>query len=454
MKIIFRSDVARLVAALLLGGAARADNIGILEVRQGSAVSTASSYGMAPVKPVKPSDQAVWVVAAGSGGSENEVALDPNVKSYERDRADIKPSESGSQSAASYSAGSVLAFLIQRGTVMFAGTPVRAGYPDQPASAKISLDAARSGTPGGASITVAIIDTGVDPNHPAIAPVLVPGYDFLENRPGIPSELAGLSQSTVALLDQSTVALLDQKNWPAVLNQSTVALLDQSTVALLDRSKLGESFGHGTMVAGLVHLVAPQARIMPLRAFRLDGTGQLSDIISAIYFATDHGANVINMSFSFERPSPALQSALAYARSRNVLCIASAGNQGRELMVYPAGYESTVLGIGSASLADRRSAFSNYGKSSVQMAAPGEALLTTYPGNNYAVVWGTSFSTALVSGAGAVLSSLGGTAAVQTKLIRESLEAGVPLPGQELGEGRLDLSKCISHFRAAVSTSR
>lgn len=445
MKPIFRST-AGVLAAVIAGPLLQADNLGILEVKQGSAATTASTHGMAPVKPLRIADQAVWKVS----GSGSDLTADPSVKSYEEDRADIKPSESSSQSSATVQVTGLIPFVLQRGTVMFAGTPVRVGYPDQPAAVKIGIDAARTGTPGGAGITVAIIDTGVDPKHPALSKVLVPGYDFLLNQAGSASELAGLNQSTVALLDQSTVALLDQKYLPAVLNQSTVALLDQSTVALLDRSKLGESFGHGTMVAGLVHLVAPSARIMPLRAFKSDGTGQLSDIVAAIYYAADHGANVVNMSFSFDKGSPSVQSALAYARSKGVLCIGSAGNQGREKLVFPAGYEATVIGVGSSSLADLRSKFSNYDASSVHMAAPGEALLTTYPGNNYAVVWGTSFSTALVAGAGAALGSMGGAARISD--LRDSLSAGAPLPGQDLGEGRLDLGRSIAHFRSAIST--
>jgi len=77
--------------------------------------------------------------------------------------------------------------------------------------------------------------------------------------------------------------------------------LDQSSTSILD-STLAE-FGHGTMTAGIVHLIAPTAKIMPLKAFRADGSSNLSDIIRAIYYAADHGANVISMSFSLSQPS-------------------------------------------------------------------------------------------------------------------------------------------------------
>ena len=79
------------------------------------------------------------------------------------------------------------------------------------------------------------------------------------------------------------------------------------------------AFGHGTMVAGLIHLVAPTARIMPLKAFRADGTSTLADILRAIYFAADNGARVINMSFS-------LREALRRADARDQLCDVARGD--------------------------------------------------------------------------------------------------------------------------------
>jgi subtilisin family serine protease len=209
----------------------------------------------------------------------------------------------------------------------------------------------------------------------------------------------------VAILDQSTVAILDQKNSPLVLNQSTVAILDQSTVAILDGQQLPEDFGHGTMVSGLIHLVAPTASIMPLKAFQSDGTAELSNIVAAIYCAVDHGARVINMSFSTTTKEPVLQQAIAYTTSHGVICIASAGNQGREMTVYPAGFQG-VIGVASTNKNDLRSPFSNYDSDAIRLAAPGEALVTTCPGNNYAAVWGTSFSSALVSGASALVTDV------------------------------------------------
>jgi subtilisin family serine protease len=155
-------------------------------------------------------------------------------------------------------------------------------------------------------------------------------------------------------------------------------------------------------VAGLVRLVAPTAKIMPLTAFSADGKGDLFDVVRAIYYAVDHGATVINMSFSLEQWSKELVRALNYAADHGVVCVASAGNGGQETMVFPSGFRG-VISVGSTDSQDRRSLFSNYGKGLVRLFAPGEGLVTTFPGDHYALVSGTSFSTALVSGAASLL---------------------------------------------------
>src|SRR5205807_8360965 len=162
---------------------------------------------------------------------------------------------------------------------------------------------------------------------------------FTRNLPGIPSEFADLGQSTASILDQRTIV---------ILNQSTASILDQSTASILDTRQVPRTFGHGTMVAGIINLVAPTAQIMPLKAFEADGTAHLFDIRHAIYYAVDHGAKVINMSFSTEQRSAELKRAISYAASRGVVCVSAAGNNGSRQRVYPAAFDN-VLGVGSIS---------------------------------------------------------------------------------------------------------
>src|SRR5207245_7767723 len=154
---------------------------------------------------------------------------------------------------------------------------------------------------------------------------------------------------------------------------------------------------------------APTAPLLPLKTFKADGTGFLSLILQAVYYAVQNNANVINMSFDTQTSSPELEKELDYAKQNNVICAASAGNQGQAappLTVYPAEWQDDVIGVASTSDQDTRSSFSNYGNAIVWVAAPGEAIVTTYPFGTYAAGWGTSFSAPFVSGGAALLRNL------------------------------------------------
>jgi hypothetical protein len=235
------------------------------------------------------------------------------------------------------------------------------------------------------------------------------------------------------------------------VTQSTAAVLDQSTAAVLDGKLQYAAFGHGTMVMGVIHLVAPKAQLLPLKAFHSDGTGFLSDILRAIYYGVQNNANVINMSFDLKTSSPELKNALDYANQLNVICAASAGNdgQGPPLLVYPAALQNDVMGVASTSNLDSRSTFSNYGNGIVWVAAPGEAIVTTYPFSTYSAGWGTSFSAPFVSGAAALLRNL------RTD-INESLAASAvaraQFVGADMGNGRLDLLMALAALPAGGSS--
>ncbi|MDR3701539.1 MAG: S8 family serine peptidase [Candidatus Sulfopaludibacter sp.] len=438
--------LARVVAILVCLAVPAAAAQYIMQIAAGADISQVTArYGLAVVRPLSDDGHTLYLVSGPDPAPPNfvkTVLTDPSVREFEPDER-VQSPETQPTAPVIADVSALTAAAQDLTTVPYYGATLRNSYVNQPAGTLIGLPAVLQSYATGAGV-VAVIDTGVDPNHPALQGVLVPGYDFTRNLPGIPSELDDLTQSTVAILDQSTVAILDRTQCPYLLNQSTVAILDQSTVAILDGGGgLPEDFGHGTMVAGLIHLVAPTARIMPLKAFHADGTANLSDIVRAIYFAVDNGAGVINMSFSSRTASTTLAAAVQYAWSHNVICVASAGNDGREgVVVHPAADKGT-LGVGSTTDLDQRSSFSNYDSPSVRMAAPGDALVTTYPGNHYAGVWGTSFSTALTSGAAALLLQLAPKITVGHAL--SALEHGQQLHiDADMGDGgRLDVYSAI-----------
>jgi subtilisin family serine protease len=295
-----------------------------------------------------------------------------------------------------------------------------------------------------------VIDTGIDQLNPALTPYVVPGFDFTRNTPGFASDVADLNQSTAAILEQSTAAILENYQI-AVLNQSTAAILEQSTAAILEGNGLPADFGHGTMVAGLIHLVAPNSQLMPLKAFAADGTASESNIIQAIYYAVDNGATVINMSFELPRVSEAMMKAINYATRNGVICVASAGNNAATTLVYPAGF-GNVVSVGSVSSLGQQSTFSNYGPDLVQIAAPGEGLITTYPGNHYAQVWGTSFSAALVSGTASVLLQQINNNMTNQILVgdiqRALSNAATCGTNGSLGAGCLDLNQAVQFIKS------
>ncbi len=366
-----------------------------------------------------------------------EVSADPAVTDIDYVRnADLPEVRAGSSMP---SPATPSGALPDRTSVTYYGTSVWASYINQSAANIVHLGAAQNYATGAG--IVAVIDTGVDPSQPALQGVLVPGYDFVHGTAGVASELTDLNPTTAAILNQSTAAILD-KNTLVVLNQSTAAILDQSTAAILDVTQLPAAFGHGTMVAGIIHLVAPSAKIMPLKAFADDGTANLGNIIKAIYYAVDNGANVINMSFSLSDFSLELMKAVNYATGKGVICISSVGNDGNETYVYPAAFQN-VLGVASTDPLDNKSSFSNYGAALARLAAPGEGILTLYPGGSYALVSGTSFSAAIVSG-GALLF-------VQLDKDVDQCEADQAFAnakklGKSLGYGRIDLLQAVQTF--------
>ncbi len=339
--------------------------------------------------------------------------------------------------------------MSDRSSVSYGGTNVWNSYANQTASGIVQVQNAQKSFSVTGTGIVADIDTGVDPGHPVFQGVLLPGYDFTRNQP-VGSEMTDLNASDFQTFPPQSCPTCQ----PATVNQSTAAVLDQSTAAVLDGNgnpNKYAAFGHGTMVMGIIHLVAPTAQLMPLKAFHSDGTASLSDILRAIYYGVQNHANVINMSFDTKTISVELQKALDYANQQGVICAASAGNDGIQEIVYPAALQNDVMGVASTTDQDTRSQFSNWGNAIVWVAAPGEAIVSTYPFNTYAAGWGTSFSAPFVSGGAALLHNL--NPAINELGAASATKHAVPLADLGMGNGRLDLCMALGSVAMASCPS-
>jgi subtilisin family serine protease len=320
------------------------------------------------------------------------------------------------------------AWLLDNNRVNYFGRNVWEGYARQPSADIVRLNTARATFNSFGSGVIGVIDTGVDPDHVALRDVLISGYDFTRDTPGFPSDIGDLTQPVSPKVNGVP---------PAYVNQSTAAVVDQQTAGVLRQYT---SFGHGTMVSGVIHMVAPTALIMPLKAFRADGTGYVSDVIRAVYYAVQNGVKVLNMSFSTATYVKEFQRALDTSAKKGVSAVGSAGNDGQAVVVYPAAFDS-VMGVASTDYNDQRSSFSNYGQKLVWVAAPGEMIVSTYPFGTYAAASGTSFSTPFVSGAVALLWQLRSNC---TPSQAAEAIANARQLGPELGYGRLDIYQALT----------
>ena len=276
---------------------------------------------------------------------------------------------------------------------------------------QIGLRAAQDSAPqAGKSQVIAVIDTGVDLQHPALKGALTPAATWLD--------------------------LVDGDALPQ------------------DAGEVGTGgVGHGTAVAGIATQVAPLVQILPIRALDTDGTGDISAVVQAISWAADHGADIINLSLGSREPSDALQSAVRYAEQKGVTVVAAAGNEGTGALTYPAAYARTsaaLLSVGSVSADDVKSGFSNYA-ASLEVLAPGERIATYAPGNRLALWTGTSMSTPVVSGLLALMrGEKQGTGAADTVSSRAHDVSGLALNrtfAGGLGYGRIDAAAAVQGWK-------
>ena len=143
----------------------------------------------------------------------------------------------------------------------------------------------------------------------------------------------------------------------------------------------------------------------------------------------------MSVSFDYTSYSSELANAIKYANRNSVVSVASAGNDGEQIMVYPGGL-TAVIDVASTSNSDIQSVFTNYGAPPVWLAAPGEGVMTTYPWGTWAAGWGTSFSAPFVSGTAALM--LGTNGNCTPSEVGSGLAHADSISDPQLGYGRLD----------------
>lgn len=246
----------------------------------------------------------------------------------------------------------------------------------------------------GAGITIALIDTGIDVTHPDLVGHVTEMYDF------------------------------------------------QNDCRLEYQPEMAADFLHGTHIAGILASSAPEAQIMPLKVFE-NGKAYTSDIIKAIIYAKEKGANIVNMSFGSTDDNQALRETM---ENSELFFVCAAGNNRLnidETPIYPAAFGlNNSISVTAFNQDFGLSYFSNYGEKNVDIAAWGRDVVSTMPGGGYRKMNGTSMSAGYVSAAAAMVASSNGT---------ENLKEILKASAQKLSclEGKIDCGNKIS-FSSAV----
>ena len=186
------------------------------------------------------------------------------------------------------------------------------------------------------------------------------------------------------------------------------------------------------------------------------GKGSTSDAIDGIDYAVKNGLKIINCSFGSSSKSSALHDAVDYAQDKNVLLVVAAGNDGDNIEkepLYPASYtDSNILAVAASTSTDTLASFSNYGSTSVDVAAPGDDIYSTYLGGGYKVLSGTSMAAPYAAGVAALLrkQESDATYGQLRKAIREKVDKPPALKDKVVYDGRLNAQKALNAIGAIV----
>jgi len=270
---------------------------------------------------------------------------------------------------------------------------------------------------GAASTVLAIIDTGIDLDHPDLAGKVVTGWDFA-NDDSIPQDDHGHGTHVAGIAAAAT--------------------------------------NNGTGVAG----VCPECRIMPLKALNDENWGYYSWWASAIEYAVDNGADVINMSLGGTGYSQVLHDAVLYAYSSDVPIVAAMMNDGDTTSYYPALFAETIA-VGSTDRNDDRSSFSNFGDH-IDLVAPGSSIWSTMWDDAYASWSGTSMATPHVAGVLGLIHGIrpGYTVEELRAVLRATADDQVGPPNEDkkgwdryFGWGRLNADQAVRYIVPPASAT-
>lgn len=312
---------------------------------------------------------------------------------------------------------------------------------EQSNDADIDAAAAWDVTTGDSSVIVAVLDTGVDIDHP----------DLVDNIWVNPGEIADNK-----IDDDANGYIDDVSGWDFIDNDNDVSPIPNSasfdeTVVLHGTHVAGTIGATGNNTAGVTG-VNWEVTILPIKIFDDDGNSSISVIVEAMEYAMDMGAAVLNMSFGGYSSSVTEKDAIAETIAAGGLVVAAAGNDSLnidDIPSYPVCYDD-VLGVSAVDGADAMAWFTNYGAGCVDVAAPGQSILSTYytddPAHGftsaYGYLSGTSMATPIVSGVAALM------LAVESDLTNSDLaeliiQSTDPIDLPELGSGRVNLAKAI-----------
>ena len=284
---------------------------------------------------------------------------------------------------------------------------------------KVNLAAAQDISTGH-GVIVALIDTGIDGAHPALAGIVRPdGFNFMDGN----SDVADVGNGA-----------------------------DDDSDGYID-----ELVGHGTFTAGIIAYMAPDAELLPIKVLNSDGTASTFHVVQGIYYAIDHGATIINLSLGTSSNSELIAMAIQDAVDVGVLVLAAGGNANQiDPVVFPAA-DPNVLGVAATDQLDVKAEFSNFG-SHMDLSAPGFEIVSIYPDNQYSRCSGTSASTAMVSGAAALLKAAHPNATLDQlraflAAAADDLDATNPKYAGLLGAGRLNIGAALDVCSADIDNS-